>query len=139
MSTATKTQTKAKPRARKAKLAIDKAALKKIKLVAVAYSHVEREFFPTEEAYKAEIEVEQRAHDVVDVLTKLGIPAQAYPADQYFLTKLLVDKPDFVLNLVDTLRGKDALQTTVPAALELANIPYTGAGIQGLTLGNNRY
>ena len=49
-----------------------------------------------------------------------------------------MDKPDLVLNLVDTLRGKDALQTSVPAALELANIPYTGAGLQGLVIGNDR-
>src|SRR3954454_18869480 len=106
MAVATKPQTKAqvhkaqihkdKVKAHKVKLAIDKAALKEIKLVAVAYSYVEREFFPTEEAYKAEVEVEQRAQQVVDMLNKMGIPAQAYPADQYFLTKLLVDKPDFV-------------------------------------------
>ena len=30
------------------------------------------------------------------------------------------------------------LQTSVPAALELANIPYTGAGLQGLVIGNDR-
>ena len=35
--------------------------MKKIKLVAVAYSNVEREWFPTEEAYQAELEVEERA------------------------------------------------------------------------------
>lgn len=49
---------------KKIKLAIDKDALKKLSLVAVAYSHVEREDFPTKEAYEAEIEVEQRAEEV---------------------------------------------------------------------------
>ena len=43
-----------------------------------------------------------------------------------------------VISLVDTLRGKDRLQTSVPAALELSNIPYTGAGMEGLIIGNNR-
>jgi D-alanine-D-alanine ligase len=120
------------------KLAIDRQALKKIKLVAVAYSQVEREWFPNEEAYEAEREVEDRAMEVVGALDRLGIPARAYPSDQYFLTKLLVDDPNFVLNLVDTLRGKDYLQTSVPGALELANIPYTGAGMRGLVIGNDR-
>jgi D-alanine-D-alanine ligase len=128
-----------KPRATKVKLNIDKAAIKKLKLVAVAYSFVERDMFPTEEAYKAEVEVEDRARDVIAMLEKMGVKAKGYPADPYFVTNLLVDDPDFVLNLVDTLRGKDSLQTTIPAALELAEIPYTGAGMQGLTIGNDRY
>ncbi|OGM75400.1 hypothetical protein A2382_03195 [Candidatus Woesebacteria bacterium RIFOXYB1_FULL_38_16] len=120
------------------KLAKDDSAIKKLKLVAVAYSHVEREWFPTQEAYEAEVEVEERAADVVEEIKKLGINAKGYPGDQYLLTNLLVDKPDLVLNLVDTLRGKDKLQTSVPAALELSNIPYTGAGIDGMVIGNNR-
>jgi D-alanine-D-alanine ligase len=122
----------------KVELALDKKALKKLRLVAVAYSHVEREWFPTEDAYLAEKEVEERAQEVIQELEKLGIPAKGYPGDQYLITNLLVDKPDLVLNLVDTLRGKDSLQTSVPAALELANIPYTGADMQGLVIGNNR-
>jgi D-alanine-D-alanine ligase len=122
----------------KVELAVDKKALKKLKLVAVAYSHVEREWFPTEEAYIAEKEVEERAQEVLQELDKLGIPAKCYPGDQYLITNLLVDQPNVVLNLVDTLRGKDSLQTSVPAALELANIPYTGADMQGLVIGNNR-
>lgn len=116
----------------------DKAALKKLKLVAVAYSHVEREWFPTKQAYEAEVEVEERAREVVEVIKSLGVEAKAYPGDQYFLTNLLVDKPDLVVNLVDTLRGKDMLQTSVPAALELARVPYTGAGMEGMVIGNNR-
>jgi D-alanine-D-alanine ligase-like ATP-grasp enzyme len=123
----------------KVTLTVNKASLKKLKLVAVAYSHVEREWFPTEEAYLAEKEVEERAGEVVEALDKLGIKAKGYPSDPYFVTNLLVDKPDLVLNLVDTLRGKDALQTSVPAALELTNIPYTGADMQGLVIGNNRH
>jgi D-alanine-D-alanine ligase len=123
---------------KKIKLAIDWEAIKKLKLVAVAYSFIEREQFATEDAYHAEIEVEKRALEVIAELEKLGIHAKGYPGDPYFMTNLLVDQPDLVLNLVDTLRGKDALQTSVPAALELANTPYTGAGLQGLVIGNDR-
>lgn len=116
----------------------DKSLLRKYKLITVAYSHVEREWFPTEDAYLAEVEVEDRAEEVIEAVEKLGIPVKGDPGNQYFLTNLLVDKPDLVINLVDTLRGKDLLQTSVPAALELSNIPYTGAGIEGLVIGNNR-
>lgn len=120
------------------KLTVDKDALKKLKLVAVAYSHVEREWFPTADAYWAEVEVEERAKEVIQHIENLGITAKGYAGDPYLLTNLLVDKPDLVVNLVDTLRGKDRLQTSVPAALELSNIPYTGAGMEGLIIGNNR-
>ncbi len=123
---------------KKVKLATDREAIKKIKLVAVAYSNIEREWFSTEGAYQAELEVEKRALEVIAELEKLGIHAKGYPGDAYFMTNLLVDQPDLVLNLVDTLRGKDALQTSVPAALELANLPYTGSGLQGLVIGNDR-
>jgi len=127
-----------KPVNSRVKLAVDKDALKKLKLVAVAYSHVEREWFPTADAYWAEVEVEDRAKEVIQHIENLGITAKGYPGDQYLLTNLLVDKPDLVVNLVDTLRGKDRLQTSVPAALELSNVPYTGAGMEGLIIGNNR-
>lgn len=126
------------PKSSKINLAIDKDALKKLKLVAVAYSHVEREWFPTADAYWAEVEVEDRAQEVVKHIENLGINVKGYAGDPYILTNLLVDKPDLVVNLVDTLRGKDRLQTSVPAALELSNIPYTGAGMEGLIIGNNR-
>jgi D-alanine-D-alanine ligase len=123
---------------KKPKISIDKAALKKLSLVAVAFSHVERDMFPTEEAYNAEVEVEDRAAEVAEEIEKLGVKVKLYPGDQYFLTNLLVDKPDLVVNLVDTLKGRDALQTSVPAALELSSVPYTGAGMTGMVIGNNR-
>lgn len=123
---------------KKFKLNIDRDALKKFRLVVVAYSSVQREHFATKSAYEAEIEVEERAIEVSEEVRKLGIPVRTLPGDQYFYTNLLVDKPDLVINLVDTLKGRDQLQPSVPAALELANIPYTGAGMEGLIIGNNR-
>ena len=120
------------------RLTRNKRALKSLRLVAVAYSHVERDDFPTREAYEAELEVEERARQVLAELEKLNITAGGYPADRYFFTNLIVDAPDIVLNLVDTLRGHDRLQTVIPAALELAQIPYTGAGMRGLVIGNDR-
>jgi D-alanine-D-alanine ligase len=122
----------------RAKLSIDRDALKKFRLVVVAYSSVQREHFATKSAYEAEIEVEERAIEVSEEIRKLGVQVRTLPGDQYFYTNLLVDKPDLVVNLVDTLKGRDQLQPSVPAALELASIPYTGAGMEGLIIGNNR-
>jgi D-alanine-D-alanine ligase len=123
----------------KTKLHIDTDALKKIKLVAVAYSFVDREFFPTEDAYIAEKEVEERAQEVMEEVKKLGLEVKGYPADQYLLTNLLIDRPDVIVNLVDTVRGKDKLASTIPAFLEYANIPFTGCGITGMVVGSNRH
>src|SRR5690349_15256781 len=123
----------------KAKLNIDSDALKKIKLVAVAYSFVQRELFATKEAYVAEQEVEERAQQVLEEVKKLGLEAKGYPADQYFLTNILVDRPDVIVNLVDTIRGRDKLSSAVPAFLEYANIPYTGCSVTGMVIGNNRH
>src|SRR5574339_1187841 len=123
----------------KTKLNIESDALKKIRLVAVAYSHIDRELFPNEEAYKAEAEVEERAQEVIDEIKKLGLEAKGYHGDQYLLTNLLVDRPDVIVNLVDTVHGKDKLASTIPAFLEYAKIPYTGCGVTGMVIGSNRH
>ena len=59
--------------------------MKKFKLIVVAYSHVEREFFPTKASYDAEIEVEDRASEVVKEVKKLGIEVKGIPGNQYSL------------------------------------------------------
>lgn len=123
----------------KTKLNVESDALKDLKLVAVAYSFVQREFFPTEEAFSAEQEVEDRAQEIIAEIRKLGLEAKGYPADQYFLTNLLVDRPDLIVNLVDTVRGKDKLASTIPAFLEFANMPFTGCGTTGMVIGSNRH
>lgn len=120
------------------RLSVSPKALKNLKLVAIAHAHVEREMFPTEEAYLAEIEVESRAADVQKAMENLGIRGKLYSADDHFLTNLLVDRPDLVINLVDTIRGKDVLSTSVTGALEMVDIPYTGASMSGMVIGNDR-
>ena len=123
----------------KVKLNIDTDSLKKIKLVAVAYSHVDEALFANKEAFDAEKEVEERAQQILEECKKLGLESKGYPADQYLLTNILVDRPDVIVNLVDTVRGKDKLASTIPAFLEYANIPYTGCGTTGMVIGSNRH
>jgi len=107
-------------------------------LVAVAYSDVQREWFATEGAYIAEVEVEERAQSLVEAIGRLGVPVKPYKGGNNFMSKVLADQPDFVINLVDTVRGQDGLSISVPAALDLLDILYTGTGAEGLTLGNDR-
>ena len=66
-------------------LFVDETALKNLKLVAVAYSHVDRTDYATQSAYEAELEVEDRAEEVIAEVAKLGIAVKGYAADQYFL------------------------------------------------------
>ncbi|MHB0874971.1 MAG: D-alanine--D-alanine ligase family protein [Anaerolineae bacterium] len=119
-------------------LARDDAALGRLRLVAVVYSRVERHWFATEDAYRAEAEVVRRAEDVRRAIDALGIPVKLLEGDQDLLASLGAERPDLIVNLVDTLRGRDSLQMSVPAALELTGIPYTGAGVTGLVIGNDR-
>jgi D-alanine-D-alanine ligase len=123
----------------KLKLNIETDSLKSIKLVAVAYSDVREEFFPNKEAFAAEKEVEDRARQVMEECKKLGLESKGYPADQYLLTNILVDRPDVIVNLVDTVRGKDKLASTIPAFLEYAALPFTGCGVTGMVIGSNRH
>lgn len=121
------------------KLPIDLKLIRSLDLVIVAYSHIQREWFSTEDAYIAEAEVEERAEEVIEAMKKLGVNVKGYAGDEYFFGHVLVDKPDLVFNLVDTVWGRDRLQPAIPGALELSKIPYTGAGLEGLVIGNNRH
>ena len=65
-------------------LNVDKEELKKLKLVTVAYSSVKREDFPTKDAFTAEVEVEDRAGEVVAKIKELGIGAKGVRAISIF-------------------------------------------------------
>ncbi|MBS3052083.1 MAG: ATP-grasp domain-containing protein [Candidatus Aenigmarchaeota archaeon] len=110
----------------------------KIKLVGIAYSKAEREYFPTEEAYISEQEVLERAKVLQKILKEMGFEARLYPGDETIISKIQEDKPDLIVNLVDTVRGTEILSTCIPALLDLAQIPYTGSGMYTFTLSSNK-
>lgn len=116
----------------------DHTFFEKVKFIAIVYSKVDRKFFPTEEAYLAEAEVFQRANILQDILEKWGIKTKLYAGDENLLPKVLRDKPDIILNLVDSVRGLEILGTCIPAVLDLAQIPYTGCGIYASILSTNK-
>jgi hypothetical protein len=53
--------------------------------------------------------------------------------------RLRKDKPEMVINLVDSVKGDESLSAAIPGVLELLNIPYTGADILGLSLDTNKF
>lgn len=113
--------------------------LLKGKKVTILYSDAKREYFPTEEMYITEAEVEGRAHSIVPYLEKLGCIVDLVPGNEELTTRLQKNIPDLVLNLVDSVRGKENLAASIPATLDLLNIPYLGAGMLGLAINSNKF
>lgn len=114
-------------------------AVERAKRMAILFSDAKREYFPTEEQYITEAEVEGRAKVVAPYFEKIGVKVDLIPANEAMMDVLKNSKPDFVLNLVDSVRGQESLAATVPAALELLNIPYSGTGVLGLAMNSNKF
>ena len=107
--------------------------------VALIYSDVKREYFPTEAQYLTEKSAKQDAEIIAKHIVKLGIKPLLYPANQELPEKLKKDKPDVAINLVGSVKGSEYLASTIPALLELLEIRYTGAGILGESLSYNKF
>lgn len=110
------------------------------KRIAILYSEAKREYFPTEEQYITEAEVFERAKGLVPYFEKMGYQVELLPGNNE-LPDLLRQKTSlyFVLNLVDSIRGKEHLSAAIPATLELLNIPYLGTGMLGLAINSNKF
>ncbi len=107
--------------------------------MAILHSEARREYFPTEEQYITEAEVLERTKLVAPYFAKMGFSVDILPGDENLPSALQKNKPDFVLNLVDSVRGKEHLAAIVPATLELLNIPYIGTGTLGMALNSNKF
>jgi len=111
----------------------------KDKKVAILYSDAKREYFPTDEQYITEAEVFGRAQAIVPYFEKLGCVVDLIPGNDELAARLQKNVPDFALNLVDSVRGKENLAASIPATLDLLNIPYLGAGMLGLAINSNKF
>ena len=69
----------------------------------------------------------------------MGINATTFPGNSQLTENLKRYKPDFVINCVDSVYGQEYLCATIPATLELLQIPYTGTGVMGMTINTNKY
>jgi len=109
------------------------------KTAGIVYSEVKREYFPTEAQYLTEKDALRDAKIIASYLEKLKVKTLLYPGNATLPQKLRRDKPEVVLNLVGSVKGNEYLASTIPAVLELLDIPYTGAGILGESLSYNKF
>ena len=107
--------------------------------IGIVYSAVRREDFPTEAQYITEMEAEGDAHTIGEYLGTFGVEVQLYPGDERLTQRLLKDKPDMLLNLVDSVKGRENLAAAIPGVFELLDIPYTGANMLGMALDTNKF
>lgn len=109
------------------------------KKVAILFSEVKREYFPTEAQFITERDAESDARLIGEYLATLGIEVHVYPGDARMPEKLRKENPEMVVNLVDSIKGDESLASAIPGVLELLEIPYTGANILGLSLDSNKF
>ena len=109
------------------------------KKIGICFSDVQRGYFPTEAQFITEKDAEQDARLISGYLITLGVSPQLYPGNADLPERLRVDKPDMVINLVDSVKGAESLASAIPGVFELLDIPYTGASILGLSLDTNKF
>jgi D-alanine-D-alanine ligase len=107
--------------------------------IGVIFSDVRREYFSTESQYITEEDADKDARLIGDYLELFGITVRLYPGNARLPERLRKDKPEMVINLVDSVKGDESLSAAIPGVLELLNIPYTGADILGLSLDTNKF
>jgi D-alanine-D-alanine ligase len=107
--------------------------------VGITYSDVKRCYFPTEAQYITEKGAEEDAFIIGQYLSSMNIAAQLFPGNEDLPHRLRNYNPEMVINLVDSVKGKEDLASTIPGVMELLNIPYTGAAMLGLSLDTNKF
>lgn len=109
------------------------------KRVAILYSDARPEYFSTEAQYLTEKDADADARLIGNYLETLGITVFLYPGNNTLPFVLNQEKPEMVINLVDSVKGDEALSATIPGVLELLDIPYTGADMLGMALDTNKF
>lgn len=107
--------------------------------VGIVYSDVKRSYFPTQAQYLTEKDAYRDATIIASYVKKFGIKTKLYPGNPDLAQNLRRDKPEVVLNLVGSVRGNEYLSSSIPAILDLLEIPFTGTDILGESLGYNKF
>lgn len=107
--------------------------------IVILHSDVKREYFPTDAQYITEKDAKKDAELVADYLKRFGIIVKLFPGNSSVSKYLRDYKPNMVINLVDSIKGIESLQSAIPGILELLDIPYTGGDILGLSLTTNKF
>jgi D-alanine-D-alanine ligase len=109
------------------------------KKVAIIYSDVKREYFPTTAQYLTEKDAFDDATVISSYLVKMGVKTILIPGNDMLSENLKKAKVDMVINLTGSVKGNEYLASTIPGVLEILDIPYTGAGILGESLAYNKF
>lgn len=109
------------------------------KTAAIIYSDAKREYFITEEQYITEKNARKEADIISQYFKKIGIKPKLYAGTATLPQRLHRDKPEVALNLVGSVKGNDYLASSIPAILDLLEIPYTGADMLGESLAYNKF
>jgi len=109
------------------------------KTAAIIFSDVKRNYFPTEAQYITEKDAYHDAKVIGDYLQKMKVKIYLFAGNEQLAARLRRAKPHVALNLVGSVKGYEYLASTIPALLELLDIPYTGAGILGESLSYNKF
>lgn len=104
------------------------------KKVCLVYNEVKKEFYSSYEEYLSEKNEHKEAYDIAKQLDKIGYITLLCKANNNLIKFLKKNKPDIILNLVNSFRGEESLTSIVPAIFEFLKIPYTGSGVEGLTI-----
>jgi D-alanine-D-alanine ligase len=107
--------------------------------IGILYSDVRREYFPTEAQYITEKDADVDARLIGEYLEQLGMQVRLFPGDAELPDRLRQERPEIVINLVDSVKGDESLSSAIPGVLELLDIPYTGADILGMSLDTNKF
>lgn len=107
--------------------------------IVILHSDVKREYFPTKAQYITEMDAKKDAELVAVYIKKFGIEVKLFPGNSSISGFLRKYRPDMVINLVDSIKGNESLQSAIPGILELLDIPYTGGDILGLSLTTNKF
>lgn len=109
------------------------------KILVILYSEAKREYFKSFEQFKTEEEVFIRSKIVASRLDKVGFKTILLPGNLDSILSLKKIKPVAVLNLVDSVEGREDRIAFIPALLDLAKVPYTGTGFLGLTINSDKF
>jgi D-alanine-D-alanine ligase len=107
--------------------------------IAIIYTDVKRKYFENKEDFITEEHADLYANDIAAYVSKLNISVETFPCDNNIAFNLKKYKPDMAINLVDSIRGKSWLGSSIIGLLEILNIPYTGAGALGWSIGSNKF
>ena len=96
---------------------------------------------PLPGALEDELDVLDQVSHIEKYLIEMGIIVSRKGITENFMTEidiLLEEKPDFVFNLVESIKNKGELNYFVPALLNMYAIPYSGNSLESIFLTTNK-